>query len=306
MKNIIIEFERVTKYPLLNFLYSYRNFMLDSYSEIDRYFSGIVPTIDNKYLIDLKNMTNECQKVLSYFKNFSNKFNTCGYWELMEMIDQLNTTIEKINKLPKFRRTALTKRGYQPYVQVGTSVGGFRTFEDIANAVSEKNGDNSDWVDLMINNDMEETDWQIDELTNIDVFISNKTDIVVTTILDQPIGDRIYGKDISRVINFIGNDLEIKSGKDNVEQKCDILLNLNRGEVPENMLFGKNQSLFSGVSVKQFMYPALVQDLQNNFLQNDLFESLEVTGFNFVDGDIKVVCNIKTKYDYSTEKTLSI
>jgi len=158
----------------------------------------------------------------------------------------------------------------------------------------------------MINNDMEETDWEIDELKNIDVFISNKNDIVVTTILDQPIGDRIYGKDIARVINLIDNDLEIKSGKLNVEQKCDILLNLNRGDVPENMLFGKNQSIYTGVSVKQFLYPVLVQDLQDNFLQNDLFESISVNSFNFDGDSMNVVCGIKTKYDYATEKTLPI
>lgn len=137
MESIVIEFQKVTKYPLVEFLAQYRNFMLNSYPEIDRYFSGETASIDNAHLIALKNLTTECGNCMSQFKNFANKFDKCGYWELMEYIGNLEDTIEKINKLPKFRRTSLTKRGYQAVVQVSADVGGFRTMEDVANVVQK-------------------------------------------------------------------------------------------------------------------------------------------------------------------------
>lgn len=306
MESIIIEFQEVTKYPLIDFLTQYRDFMLNSYPEIDRYFSGEVSSIDNSHLIALKNLTTECNNCMSQFKNFANKFDKCGYWELMEYIGNLEDTIEKINKLPKFRRTSATKRGYQPVIQVSTSVGGFRTMEDVANNVKNLNKDNFNWVELMLNNDLNESDWEIDELTPLNVFINNTIDVVVTTILDQPIGERIYGKDINRKITFVDNDLDIKVWKDNIEQKCDILMSLKRGDVPENMLFGQNSELTIGVTAKNFSYPELVKNLQNTFLQNDLFQYVEVTKFKFENGSMYMYCDIKTKYDYKTERKIVV
>ena len=40
MESIVLEFEQVTKYPLIQFLAKYRSFMLNSYPEINRYLSG--------------------------------------------------------------------------------------------------------------------------------------------------------------------------------------------------------------------------------------------------------------------------
>lgn len=306
MESIVIEFQKVTKYPLVEFLTQYRNFMLNSYPEIDRYFSGETASIDNAHLIALKNLTNECGNCMSQFKNFANKFDKCGYWELMEYIGNLEDTIDKINKLPKFRRTSLTKRGYQPVVQVATDVGGFRTMEDVANIVQNLNQDNFNWADLMLSNDLNEVDWEIDKLTPLNVLINNTVDVVVTTILDQPIGKRIYGKDINRKITFVDNDLDIKIWQDNIEQKCDILLSLKRGDVPENMLFGQNTELTIGVTSKSFSYPELVKNLQNTFLQNDLFQYVEITKFQYENGSMFMYCEIKTKYDYKTERKIVV
>lgn len=306
MEKIILEFEQVTKYPLVEFLTRYRNFMMNSYPAIDNYFSGKTHIVENNHLNDLKKLTNDCKDVLIQFSNFANKFSNCGYWELMDYVLELNDIIEKINKLPKYRRTSLTKRGYKPYIQITSSIGGFRTAEDVADSIKSSVGENISWIDLMLSNDLNEFDWEIDKISQINVMINNTNDVVVNTILDMPIGERVYGKDIYRKIVFEDNDILTIEYKNNIEQKCDILLELNRGDVPENILFGKNINLFKGVTASQFAYPELVNDIQNNFLQNDLFEKAVVNDFNFENGDLFLKIDIKTKYDYKTEKTIKI
>ncbi len=306
MENIILEFERVTKYPLVKYLTKFREFLLNSYPDIERYFSGDSESVNNEHLITLRELTEESKDVLAQFKNFANKFDKCGYWELMDYIDDLNNTIEKINKLPKFFRTSLTKRGYKPFIQVDSSVGGFRTLEDVAELVKERNEDNTDWMTIAKANDLNESDWEIDELTPITLYVNNRVDVVVTTILDMPIGKRVYGRDIKRKLTFKDNDLETVEYQNNIEQKCDILLGLNRGDVPENKLFGKNLNLFSGTTASQFAYPELINDIQNTFMQNDLFEYIEVTDWNLIEGDMNITVEIKTKYDYKTEKKVTI
>ena len=50
IESIVIEFEKVTKYPLMKFMEEYRDFMTYSFSPIERYFSGASETIDNAHI----------------------------------------------------------------------------------------------------------------------------------------------------------------------------------------------------------------------------------------------------------------
>lgn len=306
MEEIIYEFENTTKFPLMKLLEDYASFMTNSFPEVQRYFSGEISSIDNRHMELLKDLTKRLINLNEQFDNFSSKFSLCGFWELSELVEELNTVIEKINKFPKFLRTSKTKFGYQPFIQVDSTIGGGRTMEDVSDSIKNQNGEDQGWTDLMIQNDLEEGDWEIDELKPITVFVNNKIDIVVTTILDQPIGERIYGKDFNRKISFVDNDLSIVEYRDNLEQKCVILLDLNRGDIPEFPLMGKNLSLTTGNSFKQILYPVIAKDIEDNFLQNDLFESVSVDDFSFGDGNVMATCSIKTKYDYKTTKTSTI
>ena len=74
IESIVIEFEKVTKYPLMKFMEEYRDFMLYSFSPLERYFSGASETIDNAHISALKKVTIDTRDVLQQFKNFSNKF----------------------------------------------------------------------------------------------------------------------------------------------------------------------------------------------------------------------------------------
>lgn len=301
--DIIVEFQNTTKYPILEFLQRYRDFMLNDYEAIRQYFNGETDGVANSSLAELKWLTVQCRDVMATFKNFANKFSSCGYWELMDYLDGLNDTIEKINKLPKFLRTSLSKRGYTPSVQVRTTVGASRTVEDVASAVNGINQDNTSWVDIMLGNDMDESDWEIDKLSGLEVFVNNTQKVVVTTVLDQPIGERVYGIDIDRKITIAEGDLAVVKYKDNVEQKCVILLELNRGDVPEDRLFGKNV-FFLNNSIKSMSYSQIAEEVKNTFLQNDLFESVILTKMAFENGDLHMTFSIQTKYDYETEKTI--
>lgn len=306
MGTIITEFERVTKFPMLDFMKEYREFMSVHYSPLDAYFSGRTEQIDNEHMRALDSITTKTADAVAQFKNFANKFNKCGYWELMDFIDDLNTNIEKINKLPKFRKTVLAKRGYTPNVELVSQVGGQRTIDDIADSVNAVNGGGSSWVTIMLNNDMNEQDWEIDKLSGVKVYVSNRNGIVVNSIIDMPIGKRIYGKDLHRKLHFKNNDFALIEFENNVEQKCDILLELMQGDVPESPNFGKDTALTSS-NIKSYAYPEVARQVEQLFRQNDLFKEATITDVKFDENyNAMFTVRIKTKYDYQTEKTISI
>ncbi len=302
LESIIVDFENVTKYPLVNFMERFQDFSSRSYPHIDRYFSGLMENIDNEHLMSLQWLTNEVKTLNAQFKNFSNRFETCGYWELMEFIENLNGLIERTNKLPKFKRTVLTKRGYKPYVQTEGTIGAFRTAEDVTSEIIRYEDQNTSWQNLMRDNDMNEGDWEIDELKPITTYVDNRIKVVVTTILDQPVGERVYGIDIARKIKFdsLNNDLMLVIHRNNIDQKIDILLELNKGDVPEDNQFGKDLSHAVGSNANQIGYLLLARDIVATFMQNDLFDHVSVTSIEQTEGSLQVKLNIKTKYDSST------
>ena len=275
--------------------------MQNDFPEISSYFSGKESTLSSEKIFNLNSLIKRSKLLLQQFINFSNKLSNCGYWELQQYCQDLNDTLEKITKLPKYQRTSKSYRGYTPFIRVNTNIGGMKTIEDVSREI---NSPGVDELSLIINNDLEEQDWEINKLSSIYACIDNTTDVVVTTILEQPINEKIYGKDISKKIKFVENDVEIKAYKENIDQKCLILLNLNKGDIPEIPFLGKNISF--GKNVSDYNYVEFLKDIKSNFSQDDLFDSIEISEISFQNGDIIVSCNIKTKYSYSTTKKIKI
>lgn len=297
--DIANEFQNITKFELLEYFTDYRDFLQDDYPDVYSYYSGNSEEIDVEKLTTLRNLLTRSDDLIRTFQTFSGKLGNVGYWELQQYCQDLKDTLERISKLPKYCRTSKSCRGYKPYVQVKEDIGGMKTMQDLA----EQLGDVTE-QDLILNNDLEEEDYEIDKLSQVTAFVDNTTNVVVNTILEQPIGRKIYGRDINRKITFTDNDLTTVEYEANVEQKSEVLLELNKGDVPEMPNFGKN--IISGQSHTSYNYAELVSDLRDNFLQDDLFLSVDITDISTQDGDIYVTCSIQTKYVYSTTKSVKI
>lgn len=299
--DIVKDFESVTKFSLLKYFEDYRDFMQNSFSYLSDYYSGQTESVDTEVTTAFNSLLQRSRNLVQTFKNFSSKLSNCGFWELQQYCQNLNDTLERITKLPKYYRTTKTIRGYQPYIKAGAEIGGLKTPQDLA---AEIGSSGVTETSLILDNDLQESGWEIDELSSVDALVNNQTDVVVESILEQPVGNHVYGKDINKKITISDNDLEVKRYEDNVEQKVHTLLNLNRGDIPEMPTFGKNR--LQGTTVGAYNYAELLKDIQAVFAQDDLFESVEVTDVSFVNGDLTATCRIKTKYNYSTVKTFTL
>lgn len=293
------EFENITKFSLLKYFQDYQDFMQNDYSEVYAYYSGLSESVDSEKINKINSLLTRSNSLIRTFQTFSGKLVNVGYWELQQYCQDLKDTLERISKLPKYLRTAKTCRGYKPYIQVSENIGGMMTIQDVADKIG-----NITEEELILNNDLEEENYEIDKLSQITAFIDNKSNVVVSTIMEQPIGRKIYGKDVNRKITFVDNDLSVVEYESNIEQKCDILLKLVKGDIPEFPKLGKNITISGGYN--NFNYAELLSDLKDSFLQDDLFDDIKIIDIAIDNGDIFVVCNIQTKYTYSTTKSVKI
>lgn len=294
------EFENVTKFGLLDYFIKFRNFMQDDYNDVYNYFSGNSETIDSKKLKTMESLLYDSRNLMRTFQTFSGKLGNVGHWELQQYCQDLEDTLEKISKFPKYLRTTKTTRGYKPYIQVSENIGGMKTIQDLSSQL----GDDINEQDIILNNDLEEEDYEIDKLHKINALVNNNMGIIVTNVLEQPIGRNVYGRDICKDIDFHDDDLLLVEYEDNIEQKCDIITGLTRGDIPEfpnlghNLAVGKNQNNYN--------YSELISDLRDAFIQDDIFDSINVKEIRREFSDYYIICEIKTKYAYSTTKNIKI
>lgn len=299
--DIVIEFENVTKFKLLKYFEDYQSFMQNDFSHLSDYYSGQTEGIDAKITNNFNALLRQSRTLIQTFKNFSSKLSNCGFWELQQYCQNLNDTLERVAKLPKYYRTVESVRGYQPYIKVSADIGGMKTPQDLA---AEIGSSGVSETSLILDNDLQENAWEIDKLSSVDAIVNNQSDLVVESILESPVGNHVYGKDINKKLTIVDNDLDVKKYEENVEQKVDTLLTLNRGDVPEMPTFGKNR--LQGQTAGAYNYAELLKDIQTVFAQDDLFDSVEVIDVSLKDSDMTVTCRVKTKYSYSVVKTFTL
>lgn len=298
--DIAINFQNITKFDLRQYFIDYRDFLTNDFPDVSNYYAGKIETIDAAKIKRLKDLITRSRNLLQQFSTFATKFSNVGFWELQQYCQDLNETLERITKLPKYNRVSKSPRGYKPYIQASYSVGGMRTMEDVAREIGETTTES----ELILNNDLEEENYDIDKLSNINALVNNTSGVVVDTILETPVGNRVYGRDIQRKIEIEGNDLKIVEWEDNVEQKVEILLMLEQGDIPEMPNLGR--AVIEGSNYRDYNYTELLTDLRNVFYQDDLFAYLGITDVSYKDGDISVNVEVNTKYIYSTTKTITL
>lgn len=300
--NIIREFENITKFSITDYFRDYVDFMREDYIHVDDYYSGVIKKLDSDIISRFKKLIKNSKTLLSQFRIFANKMQKCGFWELNEYCQQLNDTLEKITKLPKYKRVVKSyDGGYSKTVKTVGEIGGMKTIEDLSN---ETGANGIDEVSLILKNDLMEKDWEIDELKEISNFINNETDIVVTTIIGEPVGEKVYGVDIDRNITFSDNDLKLVLYTENISQKCEILLTLNKGDIPEFPEFGMTHT--EGINSGNYNFGEFLKEINNNFMNNDIFKYVSINSMDLKGGSIEASVLIKTKYSYSQTSTVKI
>lgn len=302
LSDIANKFQEITKFDLYQYFVDYADFMRNQYSSIHAYYSGRSESINGDYVNNLNNLVKRSDDLLKLFITFGPKMGNVGYWELQNYCQDLYDTIKKVTLLPKYLRTSKTPRGYKPYVQIDFTIGGMSDFRDIAQRI---NSNEITEESLILGNDFEEEDYEINELKNAKAFIENQNrGIVVKTILEEPVGNKVYGRDINRNIGFSNNDLNIVEWEDNVLQKVEVILEMVQGDVPEMPNMGRRKTM--GDNFSNYSYPELVRDVQGSFLQDDLFDSVDFEDISINNGDIYATVNIVTKYIYGVKRTIKI
>lgn len=276
-RDILLEFEDLTKFPIIRHFEDFVAFMQSDYLKIVDYYSGNNSQLDSSALANLTQLQEEIDTLLEIFKSSGSAFNNFKWWDLLEQIEINETKLLSISNISKWLRSTVSVANFSsgPEAQISFRQG--QTLESInRQELGSEDWDNN-WQDIAYKNNLREEDYTTDGGEIIKANYNSTTKgFVINSIVDNPQGDKVLGIDINRNLSFIDNDLDTLSAQLTFLQNIDILSKLRVGDNPEFPQDGLEKSLIIGSNINSIAYPILFRQLTALFKQDDTIGSFVI------------------------------
>lgn len=291
---VLRDFKAITSIDAQQFIDDVNSFTSNRIGLISSYYRN--GSGSGSFLKELSDLEEE-------FIRIENKINKFSYQlslglEFFELIDYLYKAYEKIltiKNLSKWLRSSYDKNYGENKENVI-----LRQNQSLENLSSEKG---VNWEDIAVDNFVSEIDYTRDG-GNVMSISSKKTPIkTIESIVDNMVGENLFGKDINRNFVFVDDDLESFSGLKAVEQAADINIRVVKGSVPEFPNVGATKSLI-GSPISVIKASSLVREIQFSFKLDDIFDKVTMVRNYTVEDNVFYEFNISTKIGLTVNKTL--
>jgi len=147
-------FKRKTGYNLRVLFESYNSFINNHYQNIVDYYNGADIVQDS--FIMLEYLLGEVKKVEPLFDQYSNGFNTTDFWSIITAFSDMQCKLETCENMGKWQRSSRLNR-FSSNINIAHVQEQNETIEKIAQKAGYLGVDK--WVDIAIDNQMEEEDY---------------------------------------------------------------------------------------------------------------------------------------------------
>lgn len=306
LENTIEIFQNKTNFPLADFLVEANSFFSNEFNDIVNFYSGNKNTLDRSQIKKLNSLSEKAIYLQRIFRDNKNKFNTVDFWELLDIIEDIKVKLSTSQNMSKYLRSTINnsvdkKNGFV----FDTILENQETLEDI-NLKKLKNTYEEDWFDIALENDLKEIDWDISGGKELKLRKKIFQSDLVTSMIDNTVGEKIYGRDIKKKLTFEDDDLKSLDYKETVNQTVEILASLNKGDIPEYREIGIPIGLYKGSNFSRLNYSSIVRELNKNFSTDDLFSNFNILEMEYKEGDLYIKYEVNTKYELVIIKNIRI
>lgn len=287
-----IRFKDITKIDMQSFLEEAVDFFQTGYANILNYYQGgDVPTDS---FVELDSLLKTCEKIDAAFFQFSDQMLTSDMWDLAELFADIWGKLQTANNSSRWMRSSRVGRNDTKFY-VNRLLNDRETFEQVARSLGSENPQD-DWEDIAVRNLIQEEDYDATDNQKGVIFKVSLNTVIsygIENIVDNPIGDKILGKDMDKCFHFDNNDIATVEGRDAVDQTIDTILNTMKGSIPEFPEDGADNDDI-GANVIIVKYPSLFRNLLNMFSKDARFKSVTLLSLERVDDYVMMKLNIET------------
>lgn len=295
-------FSDTTRYNLRLYLSNFVDLIKNQQKIVD-YYKGSINQGDYKYFEQLNRLLKEIKTIQALFIQNKRQFIDSDFWDLIELVDETETTLLTVYNYPKWFRTSRTNNNFTNQIEIEYVLKQNQSLESLASEIGYSDPDNS-WIKMALNNDLKEEDY--DDSGGIIFKFSWQNDfkVDIATVVDVMNNDTIYGKDINRKIGFINDDISVLRPKETLNQSVDILLNISKGSIPEFPNDGVDKMLITNLNKNFNIYPSIIRQLYNTFSKDDTLRYISVLNITKQQDLIKIDIQIGTVGDEVINRTI--
>jgi hypothetical protein len=297
-------FVKLTKYDIYKYLIDVDSFFKLDYVKIKDWFSLLVSKPDSKAFKNLTNLLRESDVISTIIFNNKVLLSEMYYWDLVVMLDEIKTTLQSSNNLS--RRLRSVRLNLSDYDVFDYTTKKYQTLEDVQNEKVSTDSSDDRWVDIALSNDLLEEDYNQSGGVDLILPYIRKNNARLESVCDNMVGDKLYGLDFKKKINFVNEDFEINSYIDTAKQSISILTDVKYGSVPEFKNLGVRTDLVVGGNMAIINSPVIKRQLYLLFNTDDSLIDFKVESItqNSDSVDFKFSVNTIRGLLIESEKTI--
>lgn len=287
------------------YLDSYYEFYRDNYPNIVNFFSATVNKISITNFTKLLAIINESKVINDKIIAAKSKLTNYKDWEVVEYFDDLAQALILITQTSKFLRSSVTNFNFDNTIEFDYVAKQKQTIENVSNRVLKSSNFDNEWVDIALRNNLSELDYTVNGGEVLILSINKgSTNIFIKSVVDNIIGEKVYGLDIDRRMNFSNDDITVLSYKDTVRQSVDILSSIKKGDVPEFLTLGISN--FVGGNVAILGFSSISRQLNEVFSSDDTLSGFKIVEAKIVDGDFSINFEVSTYLDLIVQNNVKL
>jgi len=301
--SVISDHSTILNIDIQLFLNDYSKFIDNQYQKIIDYYSSGKP-ITKSTIDSLDDIVKRSSGIInSYSINRDRLSSDYDSWELLSLLQDIHENILTIKNSKIWFKSDKdlsynTDNKYDYILKQG------QTLESLAGELGYSTPQDS-WVDLALDNDLIEEDYSPAGGVLLKVSFKNNLEVNISTVQDAPRGKKVYGKDISKQISYVDDDLYVLDYDETINQSFGILISLTKGSVPEFPRDGIDKSIVSS-NINSLQYPVLFRQLSSIFVKDDSFKDFSFTSIKREQDSIFIEAQASTRLNEVLEQRLAI
>jgi len=305
-RQTLIDFESIVSYPITNYFVEVRDFFDKHASNISAFYSGKNKVANNKSFEILNKLKQDTELLLDIWRLNQLSLKNYKYWILIENIEKIYSTLLSLENAPRWFRSTRRVNDFTTSLPVDIPLQQGQTLENISSDILGSNNYDNDWVDLALYNDLEEEDYTSEGGIIIKANLNKSVKrIEIKSVVDVMQGDSILGKDITKKITYLDDDLLTVDGKECFLQSIDILLNLRKNQNPEFKNIGLNDKLIAGSNINNITYPTIFRDLTETLRTDDTIKSFTITDIQRQTEAVYITVQIESRLNETQEAVIT-
>lgn len=291
MSEITDKFQGITGYDIRQFFSDYIYFVNNYYSFIVGYYKDGI-NADSESFNELDTLKKEAAEIEGKVIFYNEVFNNAQYWDLLDKFSDIQISLNTIDNLSRWLRSSRTDR-FSSEVNVAYVQKQLETLEQISKKAGSINT-NDDWAGIAMKNDLNEEKYTSIGGVLMNISFSNNSTFDIKNIVDNMIGDNLYGKDLLKKFTIEEGDIKVLLGIDSLLQTFDTILNTFKGSIPEFPDDGTDQGII-GTNMNVINYPSIFRNLLNMFRKDDRFSSVDLVDLYKDQESVFLKIQAKTK-----------